>query len=321
MSVGEASERVSEAETDTATDCASAPRRVVLVTGPSGAGRSTVIATLEDLGYEAINNLPPSLVPRLTEGPAGRPLAVGIHVRGRDFSVAAMIAMIETLRADPGLIVEVLYVEAAPDVLMRRYSETRRRHPMAPDKAPMDGILLEFEMLSPVRLIADLLLDTSAMSPHDLRAEVTRLFDPGHVAPLAVTIYSFSYKRGVPRMLDMMFDCRFLANPHWVPELRALTGLDPRVAAYVMADPNHAPFFEKLRDLILFLLPAHVAEGKTHLAIGFGCTGGQHRSVTLAEEMSKALAEAGWHVSKHHRELERLSVAQPVTSGGGVIGA
>lgn len=296
-------------------------RRVVLVTGPSGAGRSTVIATLEDLGYEAINNLPPALVPRLTDGPAERPLAVGIHVRGRDFSPVAMLAMIEGLRADPRLRVEVLFLDCTPEVLVRRYSETRRRHPFSPSEIPMEGILQEYDLLLPVRMRADVLIDSSAMTPHELRAEVTRFFDTGRIAPLAISVHSFSYKRGVPRMLDMMFDCRFLSNPHWVPALRPLSGLDPEVAAHVAADPNHGPFVAKLRDLLLFLLPAHLAEGKSHLAIGFGCTGGQHRSVAIAEEIAKTLAEAGWHVSKRHRELERQATSQPSAVVTGVIDA
>lgn len=294
-------------------------RRVVLVTGPSGAGRTTAVAALEDIGFDAINNLSPVLVPRLTDGPADRPLAVGIHVRGRDFSASAMIAMIEMLRADPTLSVEVMYVEAAPDTLLRRYSETRRRHPMGPDDAPIDGIIHEYECLAPIRLIADILIDTSSMSPHELRAEVVRLFDTGTVAPLALSLYSFSYKRGVPKMLDMMFDCRFLNNPHWQPDLRPMTGLDSDVADYVRTDSRYAPFTAKVLDLIVFLLPAHVAEGKTHLSIGFGCTGGRHRSVAVTEEIAKSLAETGWHVSKRHRELERLSLVQPETSGVGVV--
>lgn len=291
--------------TDSAQPAGQAANRVVLVTGPSGAGRTTAIAALEDFGYEAINNLPLSLVPRLIDGPLARPLALGIDVRNRDFSATAMIELIDRLTRAPGLRLEVLYLDSTAEALVRRYSETRRRHPLAPEDAPAEGIAQEIDLLAPIRVRADVLIDTSAMSPHDLRAELGRWYDMGQIARLAVSVHSFSYKRGVPRGLDMMFDCRFLANPHWVPALRPLTGLDPAVAAHVRADARHQEFVQKVSELLLFLLPAHVEEGKSHLAVGFGCTGGQHRSVAVTEEIAKALAEAGWQVSKRHRELER----------------
>ena len=288
-----------------------AASRLVLVTGPSGAGRSTAIAALEDLGYEAIDNLPLSLVPRLIDGPLERPLALGIDVRNRDFSAAAMIELIDGLTRGATLRLEVLYLDATTEVLVRRYSETRRRHPLAPEDAPAEGIAREIDLLAPIRVRADVLIDTSGMTPHDLRAEMTRWFDMGRIARLAVSVHSFSYKRGVPRGLDMMFDCRFLANPHWVAALRPLTGLDPAVAAHVASDPRYAEFVQKVSDLLLFQLPAHVDEGKAHLAVGFGCTGGQHRSVAVTEAIAKTLAAAGWQVSKRHRELERRAQALP----------
>ncbi len=288
-----------------------APNRLVLVTGPSGAGRTTAIAALEDVGYEAINNLPLSLVPRLIDGPLTRPMALGIDVRNRDFSAQALIELIDRLTRAPGLRLEVLYLDATPEALIRRYSETRRRHPLLPEAQPVFGIEREIDLLAPIRMRADVLMDTSAMTPHDLRAEVARWFDMGQIARLAVSLHSFSYKRGVPRGLDMMFDCRFLNNPHWVAALRPLTGLDPAVAAHVNADPRFAEFMQKLCDLLLFQLPAHIEEGKAHLAVGFGCTGGQHRSVVVMETVAKALAQAGWQVSKRHRELERRALTQP----------
>ncbi len=292
--------------------------RVVLVTGPSGSGRTTAIAALEDLGYETIHNLPLSLVPRLVDGPLERPLALAVDVRSRDFSVTRLIELIDRLTRDPKLKLEVLYLDTAPDVLVRRYSETRRRHPMAPEDAPLEGIRLEIDLLAPIRTRAEVLIDTSAMTPHDLRADIARWFDMGRIARLAVSAHSFSYKRGVPRGLDMMFDCRFLNNPYWVPALRGLTGLDPEVAAYVASDPRYGEFIDRVTGLLLFLLPAHVAEGKSHLSVGFGCTGGQHRSVAVSEAVTKALADAGWQVSKRHRELERRAMAQPgVKTGSG----
>lgn len=281
-------------------------QRLVLVTGPSGAGRSTAINMLEDLGFEAIDNLPMSLIPRLLDGPARpAPLALGLDVRNRDFSASNVIELIDSLTRHPGFAPEVLYLDCSTDALIRRYAETRRRHPLAADGSPAEAITAERDLLAPIRVRADVLIDTSDLSPHDLRDELALAFDLEKSGRMSVSIQSFSYKRGVPRGLDMMFDCRFLANPHWVDALRPLDGRSPEVQAHVTADPRFDEFFQRVRDLMLFLLPAQVAEGKAHLAIGFGCTGGQHRSVTLAEIMADALAESGWQVSKRHRELER----------------
>ncbi len=279
---------------------------LVLVTGPSGAGRSTSFHALEDLGYEVIDNLPLSLVPRLLDGPPlDRPIALGLDVRNRDFSAAAAIELIDTLTRDPRVTLEVLYLDCAPAVLVSRFSQTKRRHPLTEAATAADGVERELDLLAPIRVRADHLIDTSDLSPHDLKAEIVDWFGQGHAARLAVSVQSFSYKRGLPRGVDMVFDCRFLANPYWVPVLRDLDGRDPAVAAHVESDPMFAPFFLRLQELILLLLPAQLQEGKAHLTIGFGCTGGQHRSVAVAEKLSKVLAEAGWQVSKRHRELER----------------
>jgi UPF0042 nucleotide-binding protein len=279
--------------------------RIVLVTGPSGAGRSTAIHALEDAGFEVIDNLPLSLVPRLTDGPPlSRPLALGLDVRNRDFNATALIELIDMLTRDPRVAAEVLYLDCAPAELIRRYSETRRRHPLAPNETPAEGVEREIDLLAPVKVRADHLIDTTEMTPHDLKAEVAGWFAQGPVR-LALSVQSFSYKRGVPRGLDMIFDCRFLANPHWVAALRDRDGRDPAVAAHIAADPRFAEFFDRVAGLVRFLLPAHLQEGKAHLAIGFGCTGGQHRSVYVAEQMAAALAEDGWPVAKRHRELER----------------
>ncbi|MBB1490096.1 MULTISPECIES: RNase adapter RapZ [unclassified Paracoccus (in: a-proteobacteria)] len=288
-------------------------QRLVLVTGPSGAGRSTAIHALEDMGFEAIDNLPLSLIPRLLDGPARPvPLALGLDVRNRDFSAASLIELIDALTRNPAFAPEVLYLDCATEVLVRRYSETRRRHPLADGGTPAEAIAAERDLLDSVRNRADVLIDTTDLSPHDLRAELAAAFDLRGGRGLSVSVQSFSYKRGVPRGLDMMFDCRFLANPHWEPALRQLDGRNATVQHYVTTDPRFETFFQKVRDLILFLLPAQVDEGKAHLAIGFGCTGGQHRSVTLAELAADALAKEGWQVSKRHRELERrASVLRP----------
>jgi RNase adapter protein RapZ len=195
--------------------------------------------------------------------------------------------------------------------LIRRYSETRRRHPLAPSETPDLGIAREIDLLVPIRARADHLIETTDMSPHDLKAEIAQWFDQGKIAALAVSVQSFSYKRGVPRGVDMIFDCRFLRNPHWDAALRTMDGRDDAVLAHIAEDPRFAPFYAKLLDLITLLLPAHRDEGKAHLTIGFGCTGGQHRSVAVAELLAKDLAKAGWPVSKRHRELERKAASVP----------
>ena len=282
-------------------------QRLILVTGPSGAGRSTAIGALEDLGCETIDNLPLSLIPRLLDGPPlGRTIALGIDVRNRDFSALALIELIDTLTADPRVALEVLFLDCRTDVLVRRYSETRRRHPLAPAEAPIDGILREADLLAAVRVRADLLIDTSDFTPHDLKAEIAGWMGATPAQRMAVSVQSFSYKRGVPRGVDMIFDCRFLRNPYWVPALRPLDGRAPQVAAHVTGDPQFAEFFDRVAGLVQFLLPAQIEEGKAHLSIGFGCTGGQHRSVAVAEKLGDTLEQAGWQVSRRHRELERL---------------
>ncbi|TDK46726.1 RNase adapter RapZ [Antarcticimicrobium luteum] len=281
------------------------PVRLVLVTGPSGAGRSTAIHALEDLGFEAIDNLPLRLVPLLLDGPhPARPLALGIDPRNRDFSTAALLDLIERLAARPEIEPTVLYLDCREDVLIRRFSETRRRHPLAPAESPEVGIRRELGLLAQIRDRAEVLIDTSDINPHQLRGEIERWFAPDGAAGLALTVQSFSYKRGLPRGIDMVFDCRFLANPYWVPGLRVFDGRDPRVAAHVAADPRFGPFFDRVLDLTRLLLPAFAEEGKSHLSIAFGCTGGQHRSVALAETLAKALAEDGRQVSIRHRELD-----------------
>ncbi len=281
--------------------------RLVLITGPSGGGRSTAINVLEDLGFEVIDNMPLSLLPRLLEGPAlSRSLALGIDVRNRDFSVEATLALMDSLsRGTAGPEVNVLYLDARADVLVRRFSETRRRHPLAPAESVQAGIARELDLLAPIRARADFLIDTSELTPHDLRRELDQWFSEGGKAELAVSVQSFSYKRGVPQGIDMIFDCRFLRNPYWDEALRDLTGQDARVHEFVSGDPRFAPFFDQVLSLSEMLLPAYKEEGKSHFSIGFGCTGGQHRSVTTAEKMSAALAMGGWQVSIRHREIER----------------
>lgn len=282
-----------------------AARRFVLVTGPSGAGRSSALNVLEDAGFEAIDNLPLRLLPALLDGPAQeRSIALGIDARTRDFATNTLIELLGSLCARDDLTVDLLYLDCSDEVLLRRFSETRRRHPLAEGGPPISGIERERDLLRPLRKRADVLIDTSQLNVHELRAEVERWFAPGGQRQLNVSVQSFSYKRGLPRSVDLVFDCRFLRNPYWSPALRAANGTDPAVAAYVSADPNFAPFAEKVTDLSLLLLPAFRTEGKANLSIAFGCTGGQHRSVTLAEHHALMLAQEGWQVSIRHRELD-----------------
>ncbi|MDE4098367.1 RNase adapter RapZ [Phaeobacter gallaeciensis] len=278
---------------------------IVLVTGPSGAGRTTAINVLEDLGFEAIDNLPLRLLPILIEAAGvSAPMALGLDSRNRDFAPGALLDMIEMLAARQDAELTVLYLDARPGVLLRRYSETRRRHPLAPAETPEVGVAREQDLMAPIRERADMLLDTSEMNVHQLKAEIEHWFAPDGRS-LALSVQSFSYKRGVPRSVDLVFDCRFLANPYWEEALRSLNGRDAAVQDYVKQDPLYDGFMARVVDMVRFLLPAFRSEGKSHLSIAFGCTGGQHRSVTLAETLAKTLAEDGQQVSIRHRELQR----------------
>jgi UPF0042 nucleotide-binding protein len=279
-------------------------RRIVFVTGPSGAGRSSVLNVLEDAGFEVIDNLPMRLMPMLFDEPEqARPLALGIDARNRDFSTNTVIDLLGRLAMRAGVVAELLFVDCSNDILLRRFSETRRRHPMAPEDRPAEGIQAEQDLLQPVRARADVLIDTSDLNVHELRTEVEHWFAPGGKRHLSVTVQSFSYKRGLPRSVDMVFDCRFLKNPYWEPALRALNGTDAEVAAHVATDPRYGAFAQQVLDLSTLILPACREEGKSHFSIAFGCTGGQHRSVALAESHALLLAEEGWQVSIRHREL------------------
>ncbi len=299
-------------------DQSAIPQRLVLVTGPAGAGRGTAIKVLEDLGFEAIDNLPLTLLPRLLDGPPlARPLALGIDPRNRDFETGALIDLVNRLAGRQDLVAEVLYLDCREEVLVRRFSETRRRHPLAPDEGPEVGVSRETDMLIPIRARADHLVDTSDLSPHDLKDELLRWYSPDGQGRLSLSVQSFSYKRGLPMGVDMVLDVRFLTNPHWVEALRPLDGRAPAVADHVAADPRHAPFVDRISGLLDLLLPAFQAEGKAHFALAFGCTGGRHRSVALAEKIAETLAAKGWRVSIRHRELERQAAqAAPQVHSG-----
>jgi UPF0042 nucleotide-binding protein len=289
----------------TARPAAGETASVVLVTGLSGAGKSSALNALEDLGYEAVDNLPLSLLASVAEprGARGGALALGADIRTRDFDVARFIGEIEALRRKPGLAVTLLFLDSDDEVLSRRFTETRRRHPLASDRPVADGIRLERERLEALRHAADLVIDTSQLKLADLKHALAERFAPGRGAGLSVFVTSFSYRRGLPREADLVFDVRFLANPHYEERLKDLDGRHPEVAAFIAADSAYRPFFDSLAGMLIGLLPAYEREGKAYLTIAIGCTGGRHRSVFVAERLTEAIAASGWRVSARHRDL------------------
>lgn len=278
--------------------------RLVLVTGMSGAGRSTALAILEDAGFEAVDNLPLSFVERLAEPGPDTPtqLAIGVDARSRGFGPEEIAAVFARLRDHADLDTQLLFLDCDDEVLIRRFTETRRRHPLALDRPAADGIATERRLLFPVRALADLVIDTGQLAPTDLRARLIDALVPQAPA-LTVSVQSFSFKRGVPREADLVFDVRFLRNPHYDPVLKPKTGLDPEVGAHVAADPEYAGFYDRLTALLLPLLPRYQAEGKSYLTICVGCTGGRHRSVHVACRLAESLSDAGWPVALAHRDL------------------
>lgn len=287
-------------------------RRVCVVTGLSGAGRGTAMRVLEDGGWEAVDNLPLDLLPALLAAGAGarRPLALGADTRTRGFSAEALVDAVSALRAAPDVAPTLIFMDAADGTLITRYLESRRRHPMAPEETVADGVARERAMLQAVRDRADLVIDTTDLTPHDLKARLRDWSGEDGAPGLSLSVQSFSYKRGAPREADMVIDCRFLRNPHWTPALRPRDGRDPEVAAYVAADPLFARFFNGLAELVAMLLPAYKREGKAYFGIALGCSGGRHRSVALAERLAGRLSEEGWRVNLRHRELEGAEPAQ-----------
>ena len=283
--------------------------RLLLVTGLSGAGKSTVLKVLEDLGWEVVDNLPLALLETLIAAPvkggeAGRPLAVGIDSRSRGFRPALLVRQIKELREAGGRDIQTLFLDCAGAELERRFSETRRRHPLAEDRPAADGIAREREMMEPLRRWAEHVIDTTNYSSNDLQQEVRQRFgDSGEGEPV-LNVLSFGFARGLPRNADLVFDMRYLRNPHWDPKLKPGTGLDPDVAAYVMADPAYEDSVAQIETLILTLLPRYRAEGKSYVTIAFGCTGGRHRSVHVATRVAKTLRAAGHELTLTHRNLD-----------------
>lgn len=282
--------------------------RMVLVTGMSGAGKSTALGVLEDLGYEAIDNLPLRLLESLLRADGGgedrRMMAVSVDSRTRDFTPEAFERVFGPLLARGDIDTDLLFIDCDDEVLQRRFTETRRRHPMATDRPVRDGIEHERKLISRLRHRASVVIDTSGLSSPDFRRLVAGHFRPDEESGLAITVTSFSYRRGLPREADLVFDVRFLANPHYDERLRPLTGLAPEVGAHIADDPVFTPFFSNLTGLVLSLLPHYTREGKRYLTIAVGCTGGRHRSVFVAERLAQLLREGKHHVNLRHRDMD-----------------
>lgn len=288
--------------------------RVLVVTGMSGAGKTQALKALEDIGFEAIDNVPLSLLENLVGQPHGarlppggrRPLAIGVDIRTRDFGVESFHGAMDRLRRHAEADVDLLFMDCEDEELRRRYAETRHRHPLALDRPVADGIAHERRLLGLVRDRADLVLDTTGQSPGALKSLLQGQYGAGPgAADLSVFVTSFSYRRGLPREADLVFDVRFLANPHYDPALRPLTGREAAVGAHVSRDPAFEPFFDGLTRLLAPLLPRYAAEGKSYLTIAVGCTGGRHRSVFIAERLAAWIEANGQRVHLHHRELDR----------------
>jgi UPF0042 nucleotide-binding protein len=279
-------------------------QRILLVTGMLGAGKTTALRELEDMGWEAIDNFPMRLLSRLVGGEAGEhPLAIGFDCRTRGFDPGDVVERVKKLEARGDVDVTTLFLDCAGQELERRFNETRRRHFLAQDAPVGTGIAAERELLAPLRRWAEVLIDTSLFTTNDLQLRIRELFAESAPQAMTVTVTSFGFARGMPPVADLVFDMRFLDNPHWDPELRGLTGLDAGVGSHVASDPAFASAFERIRDLLLELLPRYAAQGKRYVNIAFGCTGGRHRSVFVAEKIAEALREGGFSPTVLHRNL------------------
>jgi len=283
------------------------PRELVILTGLSGSGKASALKTFEDLGFYSVDNLPLELIPRFAD----------LVAKSAEITHAAMVVDVrEGSRLDrfPSILAKVkkvlptrvVFLEASDDALIRRFSETRRPHPLGRGETVTTSIRAERRRLDPVRNVADILLDTSRFNVHELRAHINAQFTRGvskNDRNLTISVTSFGFKNGVPSDADLVFDVRFLPNPHFVPEFRKLTGKHPKVAKYVRQFPQTQEFLDKVTDMLTFLLPHYIHEGKSYLTIGIGCTGGQHRSVMIAEELKKRLGAAGYRAKSSHRDM------------------
>jgi UPF0042 nucleotide-binding protein len=302
---------VTAERTAEAADAGPPAQRVILVTGMSGAGRTTALKSFEDMGYEAVDNLPLSLLAGFARpaqgGEAGvatpRPLAIGVDIRTRDFGVDPVLDELDRLAREAGYDVRTVFLDCDDDVLLRRYAETRRRHPLDSTKAVPDMIQLERRLLARLRARADVVIDTTGKSPWELKETLGEYFAPEASHGLSLFVTSFAFREGVPRESDLVFDVRFLKNPHYDPELRPLTGEDEAVQKAITGDVDFHAFFDSLTGMLEILLPRYEQEGKSYLTMAVGCTGGRHRSVYVARKLNDWLLARHWRVRLHHRDI------------------
>lgn len=284
-------------------------QHLLLVTGLSGAGKSTALDVLQDLGWETIDNFPVRFLERLVAADGQSldqqrgPLAIGFDSRTRGFVPADIIDLLKELTQRADLTVSFMFIDCADAELERRYNETRRRHPMSHGRPVLDGIGAERELLEPLRRWADIVIDTTELATNELQGHVRDLFEQSESGEVTLTVSSFGFARGMPPLADLVFDMRFLDNPHWIEGLRELTGQDEPVGEHIQKDPAFASAFEQMHDLLLTLLPRYQAQGKSYVHIAFGCTGGRHRSVFTAERMAQGLRDAGFSPTVRHRNL------------------
>ena len=283
--------------------------KLVVITGLSGAGKSHALKCFEDVGYFCVDNLPPALLPTFVElchqqGGEIKNVALGIDIRERVF-FADLTGILQRIK-DLGHSVELLFLEARDPVLVRRFSESRRPHPLLPELPVLEGVRFEKERLAEIRAHADRIIDTSNLSVHDLRDLLSRHFSQEQSARrLTISLITFGYKFGVPYDIDLLFDVRFLRNPYFVPDLKPLTGEDPRVRSYVLDDPDAKGFLDRLEQFFTYLIPLFERERRSYLNVGIGCTGGRHRSVVIAKRLQESFASAGHHVTLSHRDLSK----------------
>lgn len=278
--------------------------RLLLVTGMSGAGKTSALHAMEDLGFETVDNLPSSLLEAaLRGGGPDRPLVIGMDIRTRNFDAAALVQQLQELRSQNSVAATLIYLDSDDDVLMRRYTETRRPHPLASDLPVAGAIALERQLLAPIKSFADFVLDTSTMTPSDLKRHLEKNYGGDNDRPMHIHLVSFGYRNGVPRDADLVFDVRFLRNPHYVEDLRPQSGLDQAVGEYVAADAAFESFLTNLKSLVQPLLPRYREEGKSYLTIAIGCTGGRHRSVFVVEQLARWLESQGIGFDFRHRDL------------------
>lgn len=301
------------------------PQRIMVITGMSGAGKSTALRTLEDIGWEVVDNLPVTLLDRLLATPfaegnePGRPLAVGIDSRTRGFNANGIVQRIKAMREKHEQSIMTLFLDCGGAELERRFSETRRRHPLAQDRPAADGIAREREMVSPLRRWADHVIDTSSSNTNDLKQDIRNRFSIEKGSEPTLQIMSFGFARGLPRNADLVFDMRFLKNPYWTETLRPLSGRDQPVFEFIQNDPAYGESVQRIEDMLLHLLPLYQAEGKAYVTVALGCTGGHHRSVHVAERIAATLKGNGFQPILTHRDLGAKGI-ESLEDGGNDTG-